>query len=590
MQYVGDTYKKLPNPKRTGYTFSGWYYNGQPVTNKTIVEVATDHTLTAKWTKGMYTVTFDTDGAGNVNPIAVNYDETYGDGLPNKLSKTGYIFKGWEDSKGNKITATSKVAIASEHTLTAVWEPIIYYVKYNANGGSGSTMSYTTHTYDKEMSLRLNTYKKDGYEFAGWAISADGTKKYNDGQTVKNLASTNGYIYNLYAKWSPNNYTIKYNANGGTGAPESQTKTHDSTLTLRSAKPSRNGYTFLGWSESSSATRATYQPSDKFTVNKNTTLYAVWQQNTYTIVYNANGGTGAPTNQTKYHDLATTLSSIKPSRAGYIFLGWSESSTATYATYQPSERFTANKNTILYAVWKNNIYTITFNANGGTVSQSSKTVQQGEKYGTLPTPVRDGYTFNGWYTSKSGGTRIGSDTIMTDSNITVYAQWSQISITITEQYADTCKGVVYYGGSKTLTINGLPSGQTVTWKTSNSSVVSLNKTSGQQIYATGKNIGSATVTATITGTNISTSITLSVPKPVIKLSSYSGSRTQSATSSTYSLNGDNITWWYKIELPKATVSNTGMGGAYYSGWDNFESDVAVVKNGVLYVNSLVCMK
>ncbi len=280
LQYVGDTYKNLPEPQRAGYTFSGWYYNGQPVTSKTVVEVATDHTLTAKWTEGKYTVTFNTNGAGSVNPIAVNYDEAYGDDLPAKLTKTGYIFKGWKDSSGNTITKESKVKIAGNHTLTAAWEPIKYYVKYNANGGTSATMSNTTHTYDEEKQLKLNTYQREGYEFIGWAISSDGIKKYNDGQSVKNLTSTNGYTYNLYAKWSAKKYTITYNANGGSGAPESQTKVHGSTLTLRAARPTRTGYIFLGWSESRTATSATYQPSEKFTENGNKTLYAIWQSET----------------------------------------------------------------------------------------------------------------------------------------------------------------------------------------------------------------------------------------------------------------------------------------------------------------------
>jgi len=74
-------------------------------------------------------------------------------------------------------------------------------------------------------------------------------------------------------------YNITYNANGGSGAPASQTKTYGQTLTLSSTKPTRSGYTFLGWSTSSTATKATYSAGGSFTTNANTTLYAVWQKN-----------------------------------------------------------------------------------------------------------------------------------------------------------------------------------------------------------------------------------------------------------------------------------------------------------------------
>ena len=154
----------------------------------------------------------------------------------------------------------------------------------------------------------------------------------------------------LPAKTIPT-YTISYNANGGSGAPSSQTKKYGETLKLSSTKPTRTGYSFLGWSTSSSATSASYSAGGNFTSNANTTLYAVWSINTYTISYNANGGSGAPSSQTKKYNVTLTLSSTKPTRTNYNFLGWSTSSSATSATYSPGGSFALNSNTTLYAVW-----------------------------------------------------------------------------------------------------------------------------------------------------------------------------------------------------------------------------------------------
>jgi uncharacterized repeat protein (TIGR02543 family) len=149
-------------------------------------------------------------------------------------------------------------------------------------------------------------------------------------------------------------YTITYNANGGSGAPGATYKYYGQNSTLSSTKPTRTGYTFLGWSMSSTATSATWAAGGTYSTNASDTLYAVWKANTYTITYNANGGSGAPSSQTKTYDKALILTSTKPTRTHYTFLGWSTSSTATAATYAAGASFDTNitSNTTLYAVWK----------------------------------------------------------------------------------------------------------------------------------------------------------------------------------------------------------------------------------------------
>ena len=146
--------------------------------------------------------------------------------------------------------------------------------------------------------------------------------------------------------------TVTYNANGGSGAPSAQTKWFDSDLTLSTTKPTRTGYTFLGWSTSSTATTATYAPGDTYSTNSSITLYAVWKANTYTVSYNANGGSGAPSAQTKTYGVNLTLSSTKPTRTNYNFLGWGTSASATSVAYAPGASYTANSAITLYAVWE----------------------------------------------------------------------------------------------------------------------------------------------------------------------------------------------------------------------------------------------
>ncbi|MBQ0109197.1 MAG: InlB B-repeat-containing protein, partial [Clostridiales bacterium] len=151
-----------------------------------------------------------------------------------------------------------------------------------------------------------------------------------------------------------NKYTLTYQANGGSIVSIKQTAYQGHSLKITAIVPTRTNYEFLGWATNENATSATYHSGDSIILAADTTLYAVWKGNTYTVSYNANGGSGAPSSQTKTHGVTLTLSSTKPTRDGYTFLGWSTSSTATSATYSAGGSSTANANTTLYAVWKKN--------------------------------------------------------------------------------------------------------------------------------------------------------------------------------------------------------------------------------------------
>lgn len=152
-------------------------------------------------------------------------------------------------------------------------------------------------------------------------------------------------------------YTVSYNANGGSGAPSSQTKQHDITLTLSSTKPTRDGYEFAGWGTSATDTGVKYFAGGQYTENSNITLYAIWTNVAkLTINYNANGGSGAPVSQTHLINTTSKISGAKPTRDKYVFLGWSTSSSATSATYIADGQYTNNSFTdgatvTLYAVW-----------------------------------------------------------------------------------------------------------------------------------------------------------------------------------------------------------------------------------------------
>lgn len=208
--------------------------------------------------------------------------------------------------------------------------------------GNGS--SYDSGDGTKTVTHSVNISKGTSSKSISWSVqfwqSNEGTK-----QTKKETKS--GSI-TVSAKKS---YSVKYNANGGKGAPSSQTKWHGTTLKLSSTKPTRTGYTFKGWATSSGG-GVSYAAGASYTANASVTLYAVWQAKTYTVSYNANGGNGAPSSQTKTHGVSLTLSSTKPTRTNYGFAGWATSSSSTSVVYTAGSSYTANASVTLYAVWE----------------------------------------------------------------------------------------------------------------------------------------------------------------------------------------------------------------------------------------------
>ena len=217
-------------------------------------------------------------------------------------------------------------------------------------------------------------------------------------------------------------HTVQYNANGGSGAPGVQTKYYKTNLTLSSTLPTRSGYEFTGWAESSSATSASYQPGGTYTSDKNTTLYAVWKNIDYTLTFDMNGGEGSIAPIHIQGSSTCTIPSTVPTRTGYDFKGWARSKTATTADYAAGDIYPGGTAT-LYAVWKIKTFTVSFDSDGAG-SYASVTVAYGNTIGNLPVPEKSGLFFKGWFTSN--GTKVTADTVVKE-NLALTARWSEPS-------------------------------------------------------------------------------------------------------------------------------------------------------------------
>ena len=245
----------------------------------------------------------------------------------------------------------------SASTSTASATSYIYYY----NGSSLHTSTSKTGTSGSKFTYSLaSAPSKTGYTFKGWGTSSSASTTYSAG------ASRTGYYgtdYEWYANWTINTYTISYNANGGSGAPSSQTKTYNVTLTLHSTIPTRDGYEFLGWATSSNATSATYSAGGSYTNNAAATLYAVWKAKEYSVLYNGNGGVHLTTGEETWEDTTNkftfgkeydvsleTLGDKGFKYPGYNLLGWNTSWTAIEPL--TTLKIEKDEQPQLYAIWE----------------------------------------------------------------------------------------------------------------------------------------------------------------------------------------------------------------------------------------------
>lgn len=375
-----------------------------------------------------FDIYFDAQG-GSVSPtkVKVKYKETYNknvsgsgtNGFPSTASRTGYTFLGWfsDPTGGVEIKATTQVLDVSIRTLYAHWKPIPYTISYNSDGGSPSSYPSNSINFGDNYVLPSGVPTKSGYDFMGWYTGRNGSGIKVTTSTPVNTANN----HTLYAYWRGKPYNVTFDPNGGSGSKQTITEYYGSPYTLPYSNPSKTGYNFDGWYTS---------PSGGSRVNSGTimntagdhTLYAHYSEITYTLYYDANGGYVSPSSKTIRYSSNTIGSLPRPSMTGYNFLGWYYGNSS-----RVYESDTVNSDTWIYAHWEKINYYVTFNANGGYPTPSSRYVGYGESYGYIDTPSRDGYTFAGWYTGNScTGSRVYSyDTNYTASNHTVYACWNK---------------------------------------------------------------------------------------------------------------------------------------------------------------------
>ena len=402
-----------------------------------------------------YTLKYDANGgswSGAVPSASKNnYVGLSSTLVKNKPVRANYTFLGWAKKKdaakasysaGDKVVLRKYGASSSDLTLYAVWKEQTYKVSYNANGGTGAP---ATKEYGKvsNSSVKIDSgsnLKRQYYQFIGWSTNKNATVA--DSKYAPGVAYTGKADLILYAVWKVQNFTISFDANGGSGAPAqiSSVKTASSVV-LPTVVPTRANYKFLKWNTKKDGSGSSYAAGSTYSGRENVVLYAVWQKvdsstpkkvSTITIKYDANGGTGAPSATTGEVG-KVKISSDVPEYSGREFLGWSLARNGAVA-YHPGGVYSGDTSTTLYAVWNKKDVKLVMYANDGTNNYYSVTLKSGSSVALSYKPTaRSGHTLIGWSRSKSSGAAdyaCDQTVIVGDNGLTLYAVWDATEKTI----------------------------------------------------------------------------------------------------------------------------------------------------------------
>jgi uncharacterized repeat protein (TIGR02543 family) len=437
--YQAEVVIPATTPERDGFTFAGWNSqcdgSGTPYQpGDTVIIGTTNIALCAQWTVITYLLSYDANGGDSSPASAVLAAQAVVSASATLPVRQGYSFASWNtaaNGSGTRYLAGSNFTMpASDTTLYALWISNPYAIYFNANGGFGAPAAQPSRTAES-VTLTATTPSRSGYVFVDWDTDAGGADVgYSSSQTLT-MPPNN---LTLFAQWDFVRYTLSYDANGGTSAPANQTNlTVSQNVTLASSEPSRDGYFFNGWNTAADGSGNSYATGSALVMPaSDTTLYAEWVADTFTVIYNANGGGGAPTPEAySTSDPVTIQTGPTVDKYGHDFEYWSTGSDGSGTTYSPSATENMPAGGLrLFAQWTLSDVVITYNINGATGSTPDAITISYSEIIPLHSGTgfsKSGQTLIGWNTAADGsGTGYTPEQEFAADNITLYAQWGDV--------------------------------------------------------------------------------------------------------------------------------------------------------------------
>ena len=473
-------------PTRDGYVFAGWYYHSdgtdQVDFNQSIVGGSKHVTLFAAWTPAKQDKTIDILYVANGGKFFDGNETMQGvtdtDGfarLPLQPTREGYDFLGWSyDRDGNDpVDFTQAIVAGSGHaTVYAQWkqnnEKAVLYV---ANGGvfADGNVAMEGVTDSNGVARQPLAPTREGYTFTGWTYDAAGTEPVDFTKPVQG----GGQHVTFYAQWAElanNEKDVLYVANGGVFADGNevlQGVTDGDGVARQPLTPTREGYTFAGWTYDREGTDPVDFSKPLVGGGDHATLYAQWnaveEDNSIDVLYVANGGTffdGSDALQGVTDGDGVARKPLAPTREGYTFAGWTYDREGTDPVDFSKPLVGGGDHATLYAQWnaveEDNSIDVLYVANGGTFFDGNETLQgvtDGDGVARQPlAPTREGYTFAGWtYDSKGTDPVDFSKPVQGGGDhVTFYAQWNMDVEANSIDVLYAANGGTFFDGNETL--------------------------------------------------------------------------------------------------------------------------------------------
>ena len=409
----GQSLEDIPEPSaKTGYD-GAW--------DRTNFEnILEDVTVRANYTPHEYTVTFvsagETVATKNYNiETAITFDDA---------NREHYIFEGWFASEIFSGNSETGIAIGNygDKTYYAKWRAVEYYVTYHVFGGLNSinnTNCDEKYKYTVESeALTLQTPTKKFYVFEGWYIDEN-----FEGESVAELKKGASGNIDLYAKWTPQRFEVKYDTLGGVNDENNPSFTTIESEEFELLPATKEDFDFVRWIDDT----ATPVTSIKAHNVEPVSLTAVWRAKVYALEYETNGGI-AIANKTSYTATDGTITLGESKKRGYVFDGWYENEDLSGEKVDEidcSER----RNITLYAAWKLEKYSIAYDLAGGknNPNPNSYTIESDDI--VLLAPIKDGYSFDGWFDEE--GNEVEKIAKGSVGNVSLSASWSIVEYTVT---------------------------------------------------------------------------------------------------------------------------------------------------------------
>ncbi len=414
-QYVktNDKVSKPADPQRDHSIFKGWYTSADGGEEFDFDKpIRSSLTLYARWEPGAQIINFYSEGGTDVPSQTVSYGSLAT--KPVDPTREGYTFTGW------KYIVTGPVArglhvynfdqpVTHDWNLTAFWEPITCTVTFEGRGGS-ETESQTVG-YGKQATMPDNP-TREGYAFTNWTLE-DGTA-FDFGRALREDVT-------LYANWLPTQRTVTFDSEGGSSV-SAQRVTYDTPVAAPRA-PYRAGYEFVDWREEM-VPQVPYDFSLNVTSDLN--LHATWRPISYTVSFDARGGSEVAPQIVEYGQKVTKPAE-DPTREGYAFTGWVYlPDQDPYIKRSPkpySFDSLVTGNMTLFASWAPNSCTVSFDSRGGSEVEA-QTVVYGATAAQPAAPSKEGFFFAGWFADEACTITYGFDAPVCES-MTLYAGWNE---------------------------------------------------------------------------------------------------------------------------------------------------------------------